>query len=99
MPRVILSQEAAADLIRLREFLREKNEDAAKRAASLIAQELRKLAVNPLAYKPIEGVPHQRELIIAFGAAGYVARYRYQLGGDVVVLRIWHQSESRFQSL
>ena len=95
MPRLILTQEATADLIRLRGFLQEKNEDAAKRAASVIAQELRKLTANPLAYKPLKAIPHQREFIIAFGAAGYVARYRYEVGGDVVVLRIWHQLENR----
>ena len=38
-------------------------------------------------------MPFHRELVIKFGARGYVARYRYERGGDVVVLLVRHQRE------
>ena len=41
-------------------------------------------------------MPYHREVVIKFAALGYVARYRYAPGGDIVVLRIRHQRESGF---
>lgn len=35
-------------------------------------------------------------MVIKFGTTGYVARYHYQKGGDVVVLFIKHQRELRY---
>lgn len=38
-------------------------------------------------------LPHFREVIIDFGAAGYIARFRYENGGDIYIVRIKHQRE------
>lgn len=38
-------------------------------------------------------MPFHRELVIKFGARGYVVRYRCERGADVVVLRVPHQRE------
>jgi plasmid stabilization system protein ParE len=37
----------------------------------------------------------RRELMIPFGAAGYVLRYRIDDAGAVVVIRAWHSREDR----
>lgn len=68
---------------------------AAARAASVIKTSLQSLAKAPEAYRPVPDRPHERELIIGFGSSGYVARYRYKRGGDILILRIWHQLEQR----
>ena len=38
-------------------------------------------------------MPYHRELVIDFGSRGYIARYYYQPGGDILILRIKHQLE------
>jgi len=93
MPRLIITKPALEDLIRLRAFLSEKSPEAGDRAKQKILQNLRGLPLFPEAHRPVQDMPHHRELIIKFGASGYVARYRYEQGGDVVVLRIRHQRE------
>ena len=40
---------------------------------------------------------HQHNMQVQFGALGYTIRYRYEPGGDVVVvLRMKHQREQDF---
>lgn len=93
MPRVILTELALGDLVRLREFLAEKSPAVAEKAKTQLLGSLKTLALFPESNKPVPKVPHQRELVIKFGARGYVARYRFERGGDVVVLRVRHQRE------
>lgn len=93
MPRVIFTEPALGDLIRLHANLSEKSPEAADKAKGLLLQSLNALSQFPEANKPVANMPHQRELVIKFGARGYVARYRYERGGDVVVLRLRHQRE------
>ena len=93
MPRVIYTQPALDDLIRLREFLTEKSPDAANKARDTLLAALKSLAQFPESNKPVPDLPFHRELTVKFGARGYVARYRYERGNDVVVLRIRHQRE------
>ena len=94
MSRVIFTQDALADLVRLRAFLSEKSPDAAERAKGQLLQSLNSLVLFPESYKPVANMPFHREFVIKFSARGYVARYRYERGGDVVVLRIQHQREN-----
>lgn len=93
MPRVVLTEAALGDLVRLRDFLVEKSPEAAERAKGQLVQSLNALSQFPESNKPVPNMPHQRELVIKFGARGYVARYRYERGEDVVVLRLRHQRE------
>jgi plasmid stabilization system protein ParE len=81
------------DLTRLRDFLREKNHAAAKRAGEVIVSSVRVLARQPLIGRPVKDMPQEfRELTISFGKTGYIARYRY--AGDIVtILAIRHQKE------
>ena len=47
----------------------------------------------PEGYRPVDDLQHHRELVIDFGASGYVARYRYEKGGEIYIVRIKHQLE------
>jgi plasmid stabilization system protein ParE len=93
MPRVIVTRTAQRDLERLRKFLHDKNPQASKRAAQAIKDGIKKIAAQPEGCRPITDMPYHRELVIDFGNRGYVARYYYQPGGDVLILRIKHQLE------
>jgi plasmid stabilization system protein ParE len=96
MPRLVVTQKALEDLIRLCAFLSAKSPEASERAKQKILQSLRALPLFPEAHRPVHDLPYHRELVIQFGASGYVARYRYEPGGDVVVLRVRHQKEGNF---
>jgi len=93
MPRLIFSQDSITDLQRLYEFLATKNAAASDRARQKILADLKALPHFPEAHRPVQGMAHQRELVIKFGSYGYIARYHHERGADVVVLRIWHQRE------
>jgi plasmid stabilization system protein ParE len=96
MPQIIYTLPAVEDLIRLRTFLLEKSEAAADRARGEIKSSINKLPSAPTGQRPVPGHPYLRDLIIKFGAKGYIARYRYEPGGDVYILRIRHQLEAGY---
>lgn len=97
MPRVILSPPALTDLERLRDFLKPKNAELAKRAAKTIVKAIQVLGLQPSIGRPIDGMDADfREWVIDFGSSGYVALYRYS-GGDVTILAIRHQLENDYQ--
>ncbi|KVE37254.1 MULTISPECIES: type II toxin-antitoxin system RelE/ParE family toxin [Burkholderia] len=97
MPRIIITLSAARGLERCRRFLEEKAPDAAKRAAQTIKQHLLTLERSPDIGRPLDESPELRELIIPFGGAGYVARYRYDRGENTVyVLAFRHQREAGY---
>lgn len=98
MPQVIFSPAAARDLVRLREFLHQKNPTAAKRMAIAIIKSLRAIEHQPQIGRPIEDAPDEfREWLINFGDSGYVARYRYTGGDTITVLAVRHQKEAEFE--
>ena len=93
MPQVKYAPGAIRDLQRLRDFLRPKNPDAAKRAAEAIIKALKVLGYQPQIGRPIEDMPDEyREWVISFGDSGYVARYRFD-GKEVTILAVRHQKE------
>ena len=93
MSQVIFAPAAIRDLQRLRDFLRPKNADAARRAGEAIRQGVRILGAHPRIGRVIEDMPEQfREWLIDFGDSGYVARYRID-DDAVTVLAIRHQKE------
>ena len=98
MPRVILSARAQGDIVRLRNFLLEKDINAAKRAVLAIREAFLPLKQSPVIGRPVEDHPELRELIIDFGARGYLAMYRYEPANDaVVILAIKHQREDDYK--
>lgn len=94
MPQIKITAGAAHGLERCRRFLAEKNPLAARRAADTIKYHLNLLASHPDMGRPFEEQPELRELLIPFGAAGYVALYRYLPNEDnVFILAFRHQKE------
>ena len=89
------SLEAADDLERVREFLDINNPEAAKRALRTIFAALERVEDFPELGRPTEDADI-RQIVIPFGAAGYIVRYTVLSGGgDVLVLRLWHGREAR----
>lgn len=94
MPQVIYAPAAIRDLQRLRDFLRTRNPDAARRAGDAIRQGAALLGTHPYLGRMLDDLPEQfREWLIDFGDSGYVVRYRID-GQIVAVLAIRHQKEA-----
>lgn len=94
MPRVIYAPAAVRDLQRLRDFLRSKNPDAARRAGDAIRQGVTILGTHPRLGRMLNDLPEQyREWLIDFGDSGYVARYRID-AETVTILAVRHQKEA-----
>jgi toxin ParE1/3/4 len=83
--RLQFTHSAIRDLIRLREFIAEKDPEGAKRASSRLGRTIRHLRGHPEFGRPVEELTEVRELV----AGDYVLRYT--VGGELVtILRIWH---------
>ncbi len=93
---MIFSPAAILDLQRLRDFLRPKSPEAARRAGEVIRQGVKVLGSYPEMGRTIDDLPEQfREWVTDFGNSGYVARYR--ISNDAVkVLTVRHQKELGF---
>ena len=92
---ILLTPEALSDIERLREFLGVENPDAGKRAMQTIWSAYEKVQVFPELGRPTEDTDI-RQIVIRFGAAGYVSRYTIlPASGDILILRIWHGRETR----
>lgn len=93
--RLVVSKEAAADLVRLRDFLMDQNPMAAQRAAAAIANAIRSLDLLPERGRPSSAVD-ARELVVPFGRSAYIIRYAILTeANEIVILRIWHGREQR----
>ena len=73
MPQIIITEDALAGMERCRRFLAEKNPAASRKAAQTIAETLKHLEQNPELGRPFDKTGDLRELLIPFGAAGYVS--------------------------
>ncbi|UZE15670.1 type II toxin-antitoxin system RelE/ParE family toxin [Pseudomonas sp. B21-054] len=97
MPRLILTAGAGEGLERCRRFLLEKDPQVTRRAAQAIEQQLMRLETDPHVGRPVDDMPELRELVIAFGDAGYVALYRFVPAEETVyVLAFRHQREAGY---
>jgi addiction module RelE/StbE family toxin len=91
--KLIYTQEAIADLSRLRKFIARQNPGAAARLANQLVQGITKLCDFPfLGYvvKQVLSSEHVREIVLG----KYVVRYLV-LEKSIHVLRIWHHRENR----
>ena len=86
--------DALQDLIRLDNFIRPHNPDAANRAIHTIRDAAESLLENPELGRPWDPAPEFRQFFIPFGARGYVLRYRLE-DHRIVIVRIWHTREDR----
>lgn len=98
---VRLTAEALADLQRLEDFLidlalEHGDLDLPGRAMDAIWEELGVLERNPFTCRIASGDPLERELVIPFGATGYVALFHIESDALVVVSAIRHQREDDY---
>ena len=96
--RVRFTPEAERDLLRLYDFLLEKDLLPAERALESIIRGLEILRFSPFTCRKA-GVadPFLRELVIPFGAAGYVALFEIEPNGIVSILAVRHQREDDYR--
>ena len=99
---VRFSAAAEDDLARLFDFLLDRAEtledlalaqDAIKAVRTTA---LNQLATTPYSFRKAGKSPTRRELIIPFGASGYVALYEIASLSSVVVLALRHQCEEDY---
>ncbi len=92
--RLRIAPRAADDLLRLFEFLAERDLAAATRARDALAKGFEFLQTFPLACRKSESEhPFLREMVISFGQAGYVALFEIDDAETVTVLAVRHQRE------
>jgi plasmid stabilization system protein ParE len=93
--RLVYSEEAVADLVRLRAFIAEKDPLAAARVAAELIARIESLRLFPAMGRVVELAPDPKAIRDAiFGK--YVIRYTTHTE-TVVILRLWHHFEDREQ--
>lgn len=98
--QVRFTEEAEADLVRLYEFIIAKDSSdwsLATHALEAIKNGIRGLELSPFSYrKATPDNPFLRELIIPFGASGYVALFEIDNDQTVTILAVRHQLEEDY---
>ena len=97
--RVRFTEEAEADLLRLYDFPLEHDLAIAERALDAIKEALRLLEQFPFSCRKAgdgRHGPRIREMLIPFGASGYVALFEIEDARTVTVLAVRHQRESDY---
>jgi plasmid stabilization system protein ParE len=90
--QVVYSAYAVENIERAMQLLREKNPELSVASAAAIRSAVENLATHPLIGRRVEG--DLRELVISYGATGYIALYRFDIQRDQVrVLALRHQRE------
>ena len=96
--RVRFTLEAKADLERMYGFLVEHDVEAAERALEVIDRAWTILEEFPFSCRKAEDSnPFVREIVIPFGAAGYVALFEIEDRQSVTVLAVRHQREDDYR--
>ncbi len=94
--RLAFSENAVADLVRLREFIAEKDPLAAARVAAELLSRIENLCLFPEMGRSVELAPSPKAIRDAvFGK--YIIRYSAHT--ETVVILIWHHNEDRTQSI
>lgn len=96
--RVRFTQDAQADLDRLYGFILDAGDWAvAERALDAIRNGITLLEISPFSCrKATAGNAFLRELVIAFGASGYVALFEIEDDKTVTILAMRHQREDDY---
>lgn len=96
--RVRYTKAAREDLRRLYSYLLERDVPAARRARGTIAKGMELLQDFPFTCrKAAPDTPFLRELLIPFGAAGYVALFEIEDAHTVTILAVRHQREDDYR--
>ncbi len=91
---------AEQDLLRLFDFLVEKDAPSARRAYAAIAKGIGFLKLFPHSCRIADGSPADnplRELVIPFANAGYVVLFEIENTDTVTILAVRHQREDDYQ--
>lgn len=88
--RLLFTHSAQRDLMRLREFIAEKNPGAAGRISQRLLSVIKRFTDQPRMGVTIEKLPDTRELIVG----DYIVRYLV-IEDEIYILRIWHGREHR----
>jgi plasmid stabilization system protein ParE len=92
LAQVVYSANALDNIERAKQLLRDKTPEVAVASAAVIRSAVENLASHPLTGRRVEG--DLRELVISYGATGYIALYRFYIQRDQVrVLALRHQRE------
>jgi plasmid stabilization system protein ParE len=91
---ILLSADAVDDVERLRSFLDRNNPDAARRALVSIWSAIERLRELPELGMPTDD-SDIRQIVVRFGASGYIVRYAALPDGNILITRIWHGREAR----
>ena len=97
--KVRFTSEAEGDLVRLYDFLLEKDFAAAEHARVAIGKAIELLEVFPFACRKAldsDGNPFLRELIIPFANSGYVALFEIEDARWVTIRAVRHQREEDY---
>lgn len=98
--RVRFTEHAEADLVRLYEFILDRDPadwSLAGRALESIRNGIRGLEASPFSYrKAAPDTPFLRELVIPFGTSGYVALFEIEDEQTVTILAVRPQREEDF---
>ncbi len=98
--RIRFTEEAELDLVRLYQIMLERDDAdlaLAERALDAIRRAFRSLEFMPFSFrKATSGNPFLREIVIPFGASGYVALYEIENDETVTILAVRHQREDDY---
>jgi plasmid stabilization system protein ParE len=95
---VRFTKEAHADLRRLYDFLVDKDPRAAAKSLKAIRHSIKLLNFSPYSCRKVAtGMPRLRELLIPFGASGYVVLFEIEPPRTVTVLAARQQRGDDYQ--
>lgn len=101
--RIRLTRGAEADLVRLFDFVLERELERggdlalAELALAAIRAGFATLKSSPFTCRKAGRSPFLRELIIPFGRTGYVALFEIESASDVLILAVRHQREDDYR--
>ena len=96
--QIRFTKAAKDDLTRLYTFLVEQDVQAAKNALSAINKAIELLEIFPFTCRKAKADnPFLRELVISFGANGYVALFEVEENNIVTILAVRHQREDDYR--
>lgn len=95
--RVRFTPDAEDDLLRLYDFLLKKDLAAAEGALEAVRNGVELLSLSPFSCRKAgAGNPLLREIVIPFGASGYVALFEIEGPSTVTIIAVRHQREDDY---
>ena len=95
--RIRFTPDAEDDLLRLYDFLLEKDLAAAESALEAVRNGVELLSLSPFSCRKAgTGNPLLREIVVPFGASGYVALFEIEGPPTVTVAAVRHQREDDY---